>query len=615
MEFKQWLPLAVGKRRMLAEATRKKALHYMAGITYLLDPTSVDESKVLDASNVESKLEELASNTGLGPSGFLARIDALIHFVRFLLYKAERAVSLPSCSSSSSSNVQTLQFVLGQYRCIRTNREKDRKRQDNFVREQEEEADLDNEAVTQIVTSPTIREKALSVTSQAKASGKRPSRTDSVFVTRYLFAVLIYRNAQRPGAVVNMTLSELKRGRQLQRDKGGQLEVKVFKHKTAQAGPAYVTVPDNIAPILAKYVKYVRPETRFNQVLILSSGHPVRTNNASANLARLGRSLGISLPSATTSRKTASSINAAKLSQDDASKTAALMSHSTDTASRYYRNIGARQRREETFRLMQKAQGFVSSSSSSSSQAEDNANGNLSACSSSTSIASLPPPLSGSRGDEQESSAEETANGQLSACSSATSIASLPPPLSPSGPAGSAPSTSPSPVDSPVSTIVLPPVDWEMFYEPYSPVAKSPATSPAREDDVPAPISATLWSNAMDQSAPPQPTRDAPPPIAPSPPSPPSAPTGAPTPPTASTAKTTSKASVQAKRVRKANFSAAEDLAILELHSLVEKQPKPNVFFNRCAALQKRTPGECVQRWKNLRKASLKDASTEDGLQ
>ena len=211
---------------------------------------------------------------------------------------------------------------LGQYQCIRTNRENDRKRQDNFVCEQEE-ADLDNEAVTQIVTSPTIREKALSVTSQAKASGKRPSRTDSVFVTRYLFAVLIYRNAQRPGAVVNMTLSELKRGRQLQRDKGGQLEVKVFKHKTAQAGPAYITVPDNIAPILAKYVKYVRPETRFNQVLILSSGHPVRTNNASANLARLGRSLGISLLSATTSRKTASSINAAKLSQDDASKTAA----------------------------------------------------------------------------------------------------------------------------------------------------------------------------------------------------------------------------------------------------------------------------------------------------
>ena len=193
LEFKQWLPLAVGKRRMLAEATRKKALYYMAGITYLLDPTSVDESKVLDASNVESKLEELASNTGLGPSGFLARIDALIHFVRFLLYKAERAVSLPSCSSSSSSNVQTLQFVLGQYRCIRTNREKDRKRQDNFVREQEEEADLDNEAVTQIVTSPTICEKALCVTSQAKASGKRPSRNDSVFVTRYLFAVLIYR--------------------------------------------------------------------------------------------------------------------------------------------------------------------------------------------------------------------------------------------------------------------------------------------------------------------------------------------------------------------------------------------------------------------------------------
>ena len=606
MEFKQWLPLAVGKRRMLAEATRKKALHYMAGITYLLDPTSVDESKVLDASNVESKLEELASNTGLGPSGFLARIDALIHFVRFLLYKAERAVSLPSCSSSSSSNVQTLQFVLGQYRCIRTNREKDRKRQDNFVREQEEEADLDNEAVTQIVTSPTIREKALSVTSQAKASGKRPSRTDSVFVTRYLFAVLIYRNAQRPGAVVNMTLSELKRGRQLQRDKGGQLEVKVFKHKTAQAGPAYVTVPDNIAPILAKYVKYVRPETRFNQVLILSSGHPVRTNNASANLARLGRSLGISLPSATTSRKTASSINAAKLSQDDASKTAALMSHSTDTASRYYRNIGARQRREETFRLMQKAQGFVSSSSSSSSsssQAEDNANGNLSACSSSTSIASLPPPLSGSRGDEQESSAEETANGQLSACSSATSIASLPPPLSPSGPAGSAPSTSPSPVDSPVSTIVLPPVDWEMFYEPYSPVAKSPATSPAREDDVPVPISAALWSNAMDQSAPPPPppTRDAPPPIAPSPPSPASAPTSVPNPPTAPAS---TEAAAKPKRKRKRNFSAEEDLAILSKHSLAEKQPKPAVFQE---LLKERTEKECLQRWKNLRKESIKN--------
>ena len=154
LEFKRWLPLAVGKKRILAEATSKKAVHYMAGITYLLDPTSVDESKVLDASNVERRLDEVATNTGLGPSGLLARIDALIHFVRFLQYKAESTASLQSSSSSSSSgasSVQTLQFVLGQYRCIRTNREKDRKRQDNFVREQEVEADLDNEAVRQIV--------------------------------------------------------------------------------------------------------------------------------------------------------------------------------------------------------------------------------------------------------------------------------------------------------------------------------------------------------------------------------------------------------------------------------------------------------------------------------
>ena len=57
------------------------------------------------------------------------------------------------------------------------------------------------------------------------------------------------------------------------------------------------------------------------------------------------------------------------------------------------------------------------------------------------------------------------------------------------------------------------------------------------------------------------------------------------------------------KRVRMPNFTAEEDLVILSMCSIAEKQPPASIF---AGALKDRTPAQCLQRWKNIKRIQLK---------
>ena len=58
------------------------------------------------------------------------------------------------------------------------------------------------------------------------------------------------------------------------------------------------------------------------------------------------------------------------------------------------------------------------------------------------------------------------------------------------------------------------------------------------------------------------------------------------------------------KRVRMPNFTAEEDLGILSTCSIAEKQPPASIF---AGALKDRTPAQCLQRWKNIKRIQLKN--------
>ncbi len=92
--------------------------------------------------------------------------------------------------------------------------------------------------------------------------GETPDRSDLRTCVLWLAGTLMLVNHQRPGAVVNMTLSELRYavGRKDVKGRDTYITVAVDRHKTGTTGRDRLVARNHLADRLCSYVEHIRPK-------------------------------------------------------------------------------------------------------------------------------------------------------------------------------------------------------------------------------------------------------------------------------------------------------------------------------------------------------------------
>ena len=153
---------------------------------------------------------------------------------------------------------------------------------------------------------------------------------------------LLFKNWQRPGAVVNATLAEFEEAKVVREGREVLYIMSVENHKTALEGVAKVILQPVDQARVVQYIDTVRQVQDVKSVtqnlFILTGGRAIR--NMSTKLKKLGKRFGLSLPSACRVRKIGATCVAANLGDSaQAHLVTRHMSHSASTEARYYQAI------------------------------------------------------------------------------------------------------------------------------------------------------------------------------------------------------------------------------------------------------------------------------------
>lgn len=120
---------------------------------------------------------------------------------------------------------------------------------------------------------------SLSVEMRGKLEETFEPQTPTPWMTEarnFLMARLLIENAQRPGAICNMTLEEFNNPLETTE---GKMTIPVADHKTAQhSGPANIHCSTKLYKLIGTYIKYVRPESQSKYVFLTSSGHGISSS-------------------------------------------------------------------------------------------------------------------------------------------------------------------------------------------------------------------------------------------------------------------------------------------------------------------------------------------------
>ena len=169
-------------------------------------------------------------------------------------------------------------------------------------------------------------------------NGIKISPYDHKCILGYLAAHLLYTNAQRPGVVQYMTIKEYEEKKALQ----NTIIIQVHKHKTSRKkGPAQIVITNRmIIDLLHDYYKYIRmpmiaASTELGERLFLmATGTECR--KVYELMSSVAERFNINIPTPTTHRKMVSTDANEQCSPEDERMIQGHMSHSKQTAERYY---------------------------------------------------------------------------------------------------------------------------------------------------------------------------------------------------------------------------------------------------------------------------------------
>lgn len=174
--------------------------------------------------------------------------------------------------------------------------------------------------------------------------------------TASIAAILLFKSWSRPGAVMNLTISEYNNHEVVESAEGEVIVLRVKNHKTGLAGSAKLMLTPEDFTRLKAYVDVIRPVMDANldvpNLLILPGGKPI--HNMHNLMESLGRMYQVSIPSATLVRKTGATSLARNVSGPTATLVQNQMAHSTETHARFYRAITGAKDAAVAFHSMEK---------------------------------------------------------------------------------------------------------------------------------------------------------------------------------------------------------------------------------------------------------------------
>ena len=316
----------------------------LAKFLFLADEKKCDITNVTQMTNIRKYLNKLRE-CGVGPSGQMTKLSTLQHALKM------GVCQIPDGASADLASYTVESKIAGIMKSLRKECTSIRKRKRDMF-------DTDTQDHHKVLSF--LGDKKLLAQIQSWVKKDTLTEQEQLTVRRYLMCKLIYENAQRQGAVVNMKLEEQAKATPHTTSDGRKLYMyKVWDHKTASHfGSAHIVTPEEVHEILCIYVEKHRPQPQpecSEYVFLTPSGH--RVTHVSDDLRLLSKAVhtehGEIVCTATQMRK----LTATKIAQESTDEStvrtvAAHMTHSTDTVKRYYQQLQSTSDSAKAFKII-----------------------------------------------------------------------------------------------------------------------------------------------------------------------------------------------------------------------------------------------------------------------
>jgi len=163
------------------------------------------------------------------------------------------------------------------------------------------------------------------------------TRSDHMLILSYIAATIIFSNAQRPGVITNMTISEFRQRLNV----NGKILIQVLHHKTASSmGPANIVITIEQEQMMMKYLQLIRwkivpqKEELSSLFFLTNTGNEFR--KISETIQNIGQNYDVIIPSAGLHRKVIATEAHASVDDSTMRKLNTHMNHSGTTSSLYY---------------------------------------------------------------------------------------------------------------------------------------------------------------------------------------------------------------------------------------------------------------------------------------
>ena len=290
------------------------------------DSTQLKWDNLLDTDRLKQYVEKL-QKTAIGPDGLVTKLDRVQTALRYLM----RDVPKYKTSDAAMKTIERVGLWKAGFRTAKITHTRDK------AAREVDTTDDDMQALKELIHSKIAKTKVETIVNRGKSSDE-----DINFIATYLFICFGYKNFQRAGPAINMTLKEVAEATYVGEDEDTMLKIIVSNHKTAKTyGPAVLYLSLDDSAIFNHYIEEIRPNIATSAecdiALLRANGLSFR-NNYSHIIRAYAIEVGLTrIPSLTAVRKAGAVTGRAVLSNPEMEAMSRQMSHSSATSELYYR--------------------------------------------------------------------------------------------------------------------------------------------------------------------------------------------------------------------------------------------------------------------------------------
>ena len=290
------------------------------------DSTQLKWDNLLDTDRLKQYVEKL-QKTAIGPDGLVTKLDRVQTALRYLM----RDVPKYKTSDAAMKTIERVGLWKASFRTAKITHTRDK------AAREVDTTDDDMQALKELIHSKIAKTKVETIVNRGKSSDE-----DINFIATYLFICFGYKNFQRAGPAINMTLKEVAEATYVGEDEDTMLKIIVSNHKTAKTyGPAVLYLSLDDSAIFNHYIEEIRPNIATSAecdiALLRANGLSFR-NNYSHIIRAYAIEVGLTrIPSLTAVRKAGAVTGRAVLSNPEMEAMSRQMSHSSATSELYYR--------------------------------------------------------------------------------------------------------------------------------------------------------------------------------------------------------------------------------------------------------------------------------------